>query len=176
MTQSWVIFNIKITGHGQMGGKMSEFKVIESQEELDKILKDRLERAEKKTKEEMQGLIDSLKSENASLKEENTNYQKELEGVKEKDVTISTLEGEIESYKMAELRRKVAIENNIPYTLSDRIIGDDEESMAEDAKRLAEFVGKKDYVPPLKTYEDKDSDSTQGAYKTLLSDLKTKGE
>lgn len=155
---------------------MSDFKVIESQEELDKILKDRLERAEKKAREEMQGLIDSLKSENAGLKEENTNYQKQLEGVKEKDVTISTLEGEIESYKMAELRRKVAIENSIPYTLADRIIGDDEESMAEDAKRLAEFVGKKDYVPPLKTYEDKDSDSTQGAYKTLLSDLKTKGE
>lgn len=155
---------------------MSEFKVIESQEELDKILKDRLERAEKKAKEEMQGLIDSLKSENAGLKEENTNYQKQLDGVKEKDVTISTLEGEIESYKKAELRRKVAIENSIPYTLADRIVGDDEESMTEDAKRLAEFVGKKEYVPPLKNYEDKTPDSTQGAYKTLLSDLKTKGE
>lgn len=155
---------------------MSEFKVIESQEELDRILKDRLERAEKKAKEDMQGLIDSLKSENSGLKEENTSYQKQLEGVKEKDVTISTLEGEIESYKMAELRRKVAIENNIPYTLADRIVGDDEESMTEDAKRLAEFVGKKEYVPPLKNYEDKNLDSTQGAYKTLLSDLKTKGE
>lgn len=155
---------------------MSEFKVIESQEELDKILKDRLERAEKKAKEEMQGLIDSLKSECAGLKEENANYQKQLEGIGEKDKTISSLEGEIESYKKAELRRKVAIENNIPYTLADRIVGDDEESMAEDAKRLAEFVGKKDYVPPLKNYEDRSPDSTQGAYKTLLSDLKTKGE
>lgn len=155
---------------------MSDFKVIESQEELDRILKDRLERAEKKAKEEMQGIIDSLESENAGLKEENTNYQKQLEEIGEKDKTISSLEGEIESYKMAELRRKVAIENSIPYSLADRIIGDDEESMAEDAKRLAEFVGKKDYVPPLKTYEDKDSDSTQGAYKTLLSSLNTKGE
>ena len=36
---------------------MNEFKVIESQEELDKIVKDRLERAEKKAREEMQGLI-----------------------------------------------------------------------------------------------------------------------
>lgn len=151
---------------------MSEFKAIESQEELDRILKDRLERAEKKAKEE----IDSLKSENAGLKEENTNYQKQLEGIGEKDKTISSLEGEIESYKKAELRRKVAIENSIPYTLADRIVGDDEESMAEDAKRLAEFVGKKEYVPPLKNYEDKTPDSTQRAYKTLLSDLKTKGE
>lgn len=155
---------------------MNEFKVIESQEELDKILKDRLERAGKKAKEEMQGLIDSLKSENAGLKEENTNYQKQLEGIGEKDKTISSLEGEIVSYKKAELRRKVALENNIPYSLADRIVGDDEVSMAEDAKRLAEFVGKKDYVPPLRDYEDKNPDSIQGAYKTLLSDLNTKGE
>jgi hypothetical protein len=176
MTQAWVIFNIILPDTGKWEEKMSEFKIIESQEELDKILKDRLDRAEKKAKEELQGLIDSLKSENAGLKEENTNYQKQLEGIEEKDKTISNLEGEIESYKMAELRRKVAIENNIPYKIADRIIGDDEESMTEDAKRLAEFVGKKDYVPPLKTYEDKDSDSTQGAYKTLLSNLNTKGE
>lgn len=155
---------------------MSDFKVIESQEELDRILKDRLDRAEKKAKEEMQGLIDSLKSENACLKEENTNYQKQLEGVKEKDVTISTLEGEIESYKKAELRRKVAIKNDIPYTLADRIIGDDEESMAEDAKRLAEFVGKKDYVPPLRNYEDKNQDNMDGALKDLLNNLNTEGE
>lgn len=155
---------------------MSDFKVIESQEELDRILKDRLERAEKKAREELQGQIDSLKSENAGLKEENTNYQKQLEGVKEKDVAISTLKGEIESYKMAELRRKVAIENNIPYTLADRIIGDDEESMAEDAKRLAEFVGKKDYVPPLRSYESKEADSVDGAFKNLLSNLNTEGE
>lgn len=155
---------------------MSDFKVIESQEELDRILKDRLERAEKKAKEEMQGLIDSLKSENAGLKDENTNYQKQLEGVKEKDVTISTLEGEIESYKKAELRRKVAIKNDIPYSLADRIIGDDEESMAEDAKRLAEFVGKKDYVPPLRNYEDKNQDNMDGALKDLLNNLNTEGE
>lgn len=155
---------------------MSDFKVIESQEELDRILKDRLERAEKKAKEEMQGLIDSLKSENAGLKEENTNYQKQLEGIKEKDVTISTLEGKIESYKKAELRRKVAIENNIPYKLADRIVGDDEESMAEDAKRLAEFVGKKDHVPPLRNYEDKNPDDMDGALKDLLNNLNTEGE
>ena len=155
---------------------MSDFKAIESQEELDKIIKDRLERAEKKAREEMQGLIDSLKSENAGLKEENTNYQKQLEGIGEKDKTISSLEGEIESYKKAELRRKVAIDNNIPYTLADRIIGDDEESMAEDAKRLAEFVGKKDYAPPLRNYESKEPDSVDGAFKNLLSNLNTEGE
>ena len=155
---------------------MSDFKVIESQEELDRIIKDRLDRAVKKAKDEMQDMIDSLKTENAGLKEENTNYQKQIEGIGEKDKTISSLEGEIESYKMAELRRKVAMENNIPYSLADRIVGDDEESMTEDAKRLAEFVGKKEYVPPLKNYEDNSPDSTQVAYKTLLSDLNTKGE
>ena len=155
---------------------MSDFKVIESQEELDRIIKDRLDRAEKKAREEMQELIDSLKSENAGLKEENTNYKKQLEGIGEKDKTISSLEGEIESYKKAELRRKVAIENNIPYKLADRIVGDDEESMKEDAKRLAEFVGKKDYVPPLRDYEDKNLDEKEGAYKGLLSNLNFEGE
>lgn len=155
---------------------MSDFKVIESQEELDKIIRDRLDRAEKKAKEEMQGQIDSLKSENAGLKEENTNYQKQLEGIEDKDKTISSLEGEIESYKKAELRRKVAIENDIPYKLADRIVGDDEESMKEDAKRLAEFVGKRDYVPPLRNYEDKNLDEKEGAYKGLLNDLNFEGE
>lgn len=155
---------------------MSDFKVIESQEELDKIIKDRLDREKKKAKDEMQILVESLKTENAGLREENTNYQKQLEGAKEKDVTISTLEGQIESYKMAELRRKVAIENNIPYRLADRIVGDDEESMAKDAKSLAEFVGKKDYVPPLRDYEDKKTDVVDGALKDLLDNLNIEGE
>lgn len=155
---------------------MSEFKVIESQEELDRILKDRLDRAEKKAREEMQGLIDSLKSENAGLKEENTNYQKQIEGMGEKDKTISSLEGEIESYKKAELRRKVAMENNIPYKLADRILGDDEESMAEDAKRLAEYVGSKTYEPPLRDYENNNLNSVDGALKGLLNNMNIEGE
>lgn len=155
---------------------MSDFKVIESQEQFDEAIKDRIERAEEKTRKEMSGQIEELKSKLESLIGENENYKEELASLEEKNERISSLEGEIEGYKKADLRRKVAMDNNIPFKLADRIVGDDEESMVEDAKKLAVYFEKKNVETPLRSYDNPNKgDDKTGAYKALLKDLNFEG-
>lgn len=146
---------------------MSEFKIIESQEELDRVISERLKREREKVISEFSEKIKSLESENAEIK---ANIQKAAE----KDGVIEKLEGKIKGYEIAELKRKIALENNIPYTLAGRIQGETEEEMLEDAKGLSKYFGKKEIVPPLKNPEIGTKPS--GAYEELLQGLNLKGE
>ena len=137
---------------------MSDFKVIESQEEFDLIIKERLERAIKKAKEEAKEefveSINSLKNENSSLKNEVAGYKESLEDVKEKDETIRGLNEKISAFERAEVKRNIALEYGLPFKLADKISGDDEDSMKKDAELMAKYFSdsKRTYEPPLKSY------------------------
>lgn len=146
---------------------MSEFKVIESQEELDRIISERLKREREKVVNEFTEKIKTLESENAEIKSN-------LEKASEKDIEIKNLQGQIKAYEKSELQRKIALENNIPYTLAGRIQGETEEEMLEDAKGLSKYFEKKEIVPPLKNPEIGIKQS--GAYEELLNGLNLKGE
>lgn len=158
---------------------MSEFKVIESQEELDAIIKPRVERAIKKAKEEAkeeyESSLKSLNDENSSLKSEVGQYKKSLESMKEKDEQITGLNKTIESYKREDLKRKIAVDCGLPFNLSNRIQGEDEESMRKDAESLSNFIKNSNpSVVPLKNVnETKDDDS---GLRSLLNSLDLEGE
>ena len=158
---------------------MSEFKVIESQEELDAIIKPRVERAIKKAKEEAKeeykSSLKSLNDENSSLKSEVGQYKKSLESMKEKDEQITGLNKTIVSYKREDLKRKIAVDCGLPFNLSNRIQGEDEESMRKDAESLSNFIKNSNpSVVPLKNVnETKDDDS---GLRSLLNSLDLEGE
>ena len=158
---------------------MSEFKVIESQEELDAIIKPRVERAIKKAKEEAkeeyESSLKSLNDENSSLKSEVGQYKKSLESMKEKDEQITGLNKTIESYKREDLKRKIAVDCGLPFNLSNRIQGEDEESMRKDAESLSNFIKNSNpsVVPLINVNEIKDDDS---GLRSLLNSLDLEGE
>lgn len=160
---------------------MSDFKVIESQEEFDLIIKERLKRAIKKAKEEAKEefveSINSLKNENSSLKNEVAGYKESLEDVKEKDETIRGLNEKISAFERAEVKRNIALEYGLPFKLADKISGDDEDSMKKDAELMAKYFSdsKRTYEPPLKSYENKVDEKDQ-ALKKLIDGLDMKGE
>lgn len=160
---------------------MSEFKVIESQEEFDARIKDRIERAKEKAIEdykiEIKKTIDDLKSENSSLKNEVAGYKESLEEVKGKDETIKGLNEKISAFERAEVKRNIALEYGLPFKLADKISGDDEDSMKKDAEVMAKYFSesKKSYEPPLKSYENKVDEKDQ-ALKKLLDGLDMEGE
>lgn len=146
---------------------MSEFKSIESQEALDKIISDRLKRERTKMESEFQEKMAMLENENAELKAK-------FDGAQKKDSLIEELKGQIKGYEKAELQRKIALEHHIPYSLAERIQGESEEEMIQDAKGLSEYFTKKEVVAPLK---DPDMGTkTGGAYEELLQGLNLKGE
>lgn len=160
---------------------MSDFKVIESQEEFDARIKDRIERAKEKAIEdykiEIKKTIDDLKSENSSLKNEVAGYKESLEEVKGKDETIKGLNEKISAFERAEVKRNIALEYGLPFKLAEKISGDDEDSMKKDAEVMAKYFSesKKSYEPPLKSYENKVDEKDQ-ALKKLLDGLDMEGE
>lgn len=148
---------------------MSDFKVIDSQEDFDLRIKDRLQRKEEQVRNEYEEIIENLKAENASLKSENSELMSNVEKAKEKDTEIESLRGQIQGYEKSELRRKVALDNNIPYKLAERIKGDTEEDMIEDAKNLSTYFGEREIVPPLRNPEGDSGENS--ALKDLLDGL-----
>ena len=148
---------------------MADFKAVETQEELDKIIGERLKRERKQVEDEFSEKISALEKENEGLKSENAEVKSSLEKVAEKDTEIEQLQGQVKGYEKSEMQRKVALAHNIPYNLAARIRGESEEEMIEDAKSLAAYFAKDEPVPPLKNPDMGADDG--GAYKDLLDGL-----
>lgn len=154
---------------------MSDFKPIETQEELDRIIQDRLNRQKEKFSD-----YDDMKNRNTELEGEVTDLKRVIEEstsqIESHDKIVDTLNKKIESYEIANLRTKIAIQNGIPIDLADRLIGEDEKTIKEDAERLASMVSKKQVPPPLKNTEKAIVDDKDGAYKNLLQGINLEGE
>lgn len=147
---------------------MADFKIIETQEQLDQVVKKRLERERAKFEEEHASALSELQSKLKALEEEQNAAKKSLEEMAEKDKEIDALKGQVKGYEMAKLRTKIALEYRIPYNLSDRIQGEDEESMKKDAENLATYFQKQEPIAPSK---NTDLDKTGNAYQELLDSL-----
>ena len=127
---------------------MTEFKVIETQEQLDAIIKSRLDREKAKYSD-----YDTLAEKIKNLETENTNLK---QAITEKETSESTnltriteLEKDVNAWKNKSLKQQIAMKNGLPFDLADRLQGDNEESLNEDAERLASLVSVKNYTQPL---------------------------
>lgn len=118
-----------------------EFKIIESQEQLDTVIKDRLARLSKQhtqEKGELQKKIDELTKINDDLTKKYSGYDTEIEGYKNK---VSQLETD-------SLKRRIAYENGIPLELASRLTGANEEEIKADAQIIAKYAKGTTTAPP----------------------------
>ena len=151
------------------------FKAIETQEELDRIIQDRLTREREKYSD-----YEDLKNKNTALETQISTLQATIDEsnatIKAHDETVAGLNAKISGFETASLRTKIALQHGIPFDLVDRLAGDDEASIKADAERLAAFVKPKAPVPPLKTTEPNLGDEKDNAYKSLLKNMNLEGE
>lgn len=149
---------------------MSEFKVIETQEELDTIIKARLGRLKEQYADydELKSRVSTLEAENAGLKET----------VAQSNQTIADFESQIEGYKStiagyetAKTKTTIALKYGLPIEFADRLQGEDEESLTADAERFAALMKPQAPIPPLKDIEPAIDDKNAGI-KQMLSNLK----
>lgn len=156
---------------------MTEFKKIETQEELDVIIKDRLAR-QKEVFEKQYADYEQIKTRNAELETEVGTLQATIdESKKTNDQTITDLNAKISGYETANLRTKIAVQNGIPLEFADRLVGTDEESLKADAERLSGVFKTPQPTPPLgSTEQTVDTDTKTGAYKEFLENLNLEGE
>lgn len=150
---------------------MSDFTVIETQEQLDKIVGDRLKEEREAVKKEYEGYlspkdVDAKYAGYLSPEDEKEKYKGYLspEDAAKKDAKIK--EYETESVKM-----RVAHELGLSYAAAGFIKGDDEESIRKSAESLKSLVGHQP-APPLADPEGKLSDDKDEALKQTLRKLK----
>ena len=154
------------------------FKAIETQEEFDRIISERLSR-QKESFEKQLADYDQLKTAKADLESQVGTLQSTIEQSKagQEDYTkqISDLTSKVAGYETANLRTRIALQNGLPYDLADRLVGEDEESIKADAERLSSFVAKPRSAP-LKNVEPNIQKDENSAYRKLVDGLKTEGE
>ena len=151
---------------------MTEFKVIETQEQLDAIIKSRLDREKAKYSD-----YDTLAEKIKKLETENTNLKQTITEKETSESTtaskIADLEKDVTTWKQKSLKQQIAMKNGLPFDLADRLQGDSEESLNEDAERLASLVNVKNYTQPLADKEPNlEINSVDAAWRDVVKNLK----
>ena len=149
---------------------MTEFKVIETQEELNEIIKKRLEREKSKYADydTLSEKIKTLETEKIKLEETIKTQEETDKGYVSK---IAELEQIISGWEAKALKQQAAIKYGLPFDLADRLQGDSEESLNEDAERLASLVNVKNYTQPLADTEPATGGGVDAAWRDVVKNL-----
>ena len=125
---------------------MADFKTINTQEEFDNAIKDRLNRAESKIRDEFKGWLSP--EEQAKAKEQHKAeidglkqaHSKELEKYAGYDEKFAEMANTIHGYEVSNLKLKIAQEKKLPFDAVEFLQGDDEKTISESADRLASLT------------------------------------
>ena len=147
-----------------------EFKPIETQEELDKIITTRLKRERESTEKRFEGWI-SPEDHQKGLDELNKAFSDYKETHKDDEKTIADLTAQNKAYETASLKSRIAHEVGLSFEWIDRIKGEDEKSIREDAESIKKLVGSGSSLLPLRRSED--PEDKDAGLKSLLSSIKT---
>lgn len=146
-----------------------EFKKIETQEELNAIIGERLKRSETKHAEETAG----LRKEIETLKAEKDALSKEKEGTSaimaEKDKNLTELQAKVQKYESDSVKTRIAKEVGIPEGLIDRLRGETEEDLKKDAESLKALLPK--HQAPGKGNAPKDADGSENDTRAGLREM-----
>ena len=115
--------------------------------------------------------LKNLEKQVGELNSNLTSLSKEKESF---DKTLADLNGEVKTYKLRDMKIRIAREKGIPYEMADRLTGEDEKALAADADSLSKListVSKPTAPPPLKSTEPT-GDGKDSAYKALLTNIK----
>lgn len=154
---------------------MAEFTPIESQEQFDEAIRDRLARANKKHEEETATLneqIKTLQTEvetlNATLKDHEIKYADYDTQVQQ----IFDLQTKVANYEALSVKRDIADEFGLPKDLRDRIQGSNADEWRADAEKLAKFA-RPNQVAPLANPEGNpnEGDKLTAAFRKLSEGL-----
>lgn len=113
------------------------FTPINTQEELDQIIQQRLDR-ERRNIESRFSDYDSLKNQVTDLTQKNTDAKTKLADAEKQ---ISDLQNKVKGHELEELKTKIAQETGIPFALRGRLQGSTEEEIRKDAEVLAGVIG-----------------------------------
>lgn len=137
---------------------MSDFKIIETQEDFDKAIQSRLKQKDRELADKYKDYLspDDVTALKADYDKQLQDVNKLVEEANKKlstfDETVSNLTQRAETAENKLLKNKVAYENKLPIELSDRLIGSTEEELKADAEKLSGILKPQGHgAPPLYT-------------------------
>lgn len=129
---------------------MAEFKPIETQEQLDALISDRIARAKESAAKEYADYED-IKKTNAEYEKQIAQLSEEVKGQAEKDEaaakTIADLTAKVDSYEKASVKTRIAHETGLPYEIADKLSGATEEEIRADAEKMAKLFKRQPAAP-----------------------------
>ncbi len=144
---------------------MSDFTPIETQEQLDKVIGERIKRAEQKAAEKYADYED-LKTQNAGyvtqISQLQTQLQAQADKAKESETSIADLTAKVHQYETASVKTKVALEMGLPYQMASRLTGDDEKAIRADAEAMKQLIGAQVGPAPLGSTEPSNTKGGSG--------------
>lgn len=151
---------------------MSEFKVIETQEQLEEVLKDRLKRERESTRKEFEGFLSP-----SDVDERYKGYMSP-DDVKEKykdhlsPEEVAKLNAKIKGYETDSVKMRIAHETGLSYEAVEFLRGEDEDSIRKSAESLKELVGMTNVAPLASTEPSGMGNATDAALRNTLKGLK----
>lgn len=156
---------------------MAEFKVIETQEEFNARLKERVERAERLAREEFNGWTspDDLQKLNEAHAKEietlNAAHAKEMEKYAGYDDKFKEFTGKIHELETTQMKTRIANEKRLPFDAIEFLTGDDEESISASADKLSKLSVHRQ-TGFVRNTEEPVGDSKEQAFRELARKLK----
>lgn len=127
-----------------------EFRVINTQEEFDAAVTERY------------GDVANLQQQVSTLTTERDTHA----------TTIAQLQQEINGYKTAELKQRIAKEKGIPAEMASRLSGETEKDLRADADTMAGMLRVYKGPAPLADHQDTKEEGNRAGLRNLLRNLK----
>lgn len=130
-----------------------EFTPIETQEQFDEAIKERLARAEKKYTEKYSGYLspEDVTAQTEELTKKLEEMSTMLNDANEKATAdaqaIADYEAKIKEYETASVKSRIANEVGISYELANRLSGETEEELRKDAEFFKSLTAHKSTAP-----------------------------
>lgn len=152
------------------------FKTIETQEQFDELVKDRIERAKESARREVADLtkerdelLNKLKANETGSKDKDGVIEQLRKELEDNQKTVAELTGEIGGLKAEATKIRIARESGLPYEMASRLNGDTEEELKADAESLKGFISQKS--APLAGYEREPQDDKKSMIASMLSSM-----
>lgn len=155
------------------------FEVIETQEQLDKVIGARIAKAKEAAKAELQSKLDELDTLTTKLEEKEskiTSLTDELETAKAaktaNEAKIADLTAKVQKYEADSVKTRIAQEFGLDAGLANRLTGETEEDIRKDAEVLKGIVGSTSVQRINYNPESTAKDEENAALKNMLQAMK----
>lgn len=161
---------------------MGEFEAITTQEAFDTAISERIKQERETFAKKYDGYVSPEENQKriAEYEDKLKEATKKLTEASEKeakyDKEIAERDAKIKGYEAEAVKQRIAHEVGIPYELSGRLSGDNEDAIRKDAEALLKVIGNTNPVAPLATNEPSGTNletaARDAALKKTLAGLK----